>query len=140
MVAEKLVCLICGEEVDFDATHMKEFIKDRIWVLEDGNPVHDCGHLSHFAHGEPVYASFLCRPNDEPARLFGELGFSKWKDKVILHPEQEGVEDEDYFKVIMERLFDEIAFIMRSPKIEDKRKKIELLVTHKLEGFKEKIE
>jgi hypothetical protein len=140
MAVEKLKCMICGTEVDFDTIHMKEFIENRVWVLEKGNPIHDCGHLSHFGHSEPEYAAFLYRLNDEPAKLMGELGFSKWKGKVILHPAQEGVEDEDYFKRVLNRLLDEIAFIMRSPKVENKREKIELLVTHKLEGYKERVE
>jgi hypothetical protein len=140
MAVEKLVSMICGGEVDFDPTYMEEFLPDRIWVLKKDNPIHSCGHLSYFAHGEDEYADFLCRPNDEPARLLGELGLSKLKGKMVFHRLEEGVEDIEDFKGVIKHLLDEIAFINRSPKVENKREKIELLVTHKLDGFKEKIE
>jgi len=134
----KLICMICGSNLDLDLDNLEEFVPNRIWGLIRHHHLHYCGHESAFERsGEPIYCAFLCKPEDRSALLLSKFVFSKWKNKLIYHYQFEGIETKDRFKKMLKEFLDEADYILKNPNIAEKEEKIRLLAQRKFDKYKE---
>lgn len=136
----RLVCMVCGHEVEADTKGLESFVLGRVWGLKKGNKIHDCGHESVFAEVEPIYVSFVCKKTDKPALLLARYELKKWKGRVNFHFLEEGVRNRQEFKKILKNLLKEIEFILKSKKVTDKQRKIKAILVDKIENYREVIQ